>query len=190
MKRVYIIHGWGADSTSDWVPWLKEELESKGIIVNSPDMPETNTPTIDGWVGFLSGIVDNPDGETYFVGHSIGCQTILRYIAGLPDDAVVGGAVLVAPWTRLVNLKEGDEEIARPWFDTPIEWDKVKSHAKSFIVIYSDDDKYVPSDNAKAFGGNLGAKLTLEQKRGHFTDEDDVTQLPILLKELLELIET
>ncbi len=187
MKRVYIVHRWGADSTSDWIPWLREELESNGITVTSPDMPDTNSPTMDVWISFLSSLVSNPDGETYFVGHSIGCQAILRYLSGLPDNTVVGGAVLVAPWTKLTNLESGSENIAKPWLETPIEWDNAKSHSKNFTVIYSDDDKYVPIENAEIFEEHLNARLILDSKRGHFTEEDDVTQLPIVLKEVLSL---
>jgi predicted alpha/beta hydrolase family esterase len=31
MKRVIIIHGWEASPESNWFPWLKNELEKKGI---------------------------------------------------------------------------------------------------------------------------------------------------------------
>ena len=94
MKKVYIIHRWGADSTSDWIPWLKEELEKKDIRTVS-DMQDTNNPTIENWIDEISGIVTSPDSDTYFVGHSIGCQAVVRYLSTLPEGVSIGGSILV-----------------------------------------------------------------------------------------------
>lgn len=122
-KKVYIIHGWYDSSAGCWFPWLKKELESKGFAVEAPDMPNTKTPKINEWVGLLKTIANLPNKDTYFVGHSIGCQTILRYIADLPDGTKAGGVLLVAPWlSSLTDLNEEELEIARPWLETPINW--------------------------------------------------------------------
>ncbi len=157
----------------------------RGITVITPDMPNTNVPTIETWVPFLSNLVKDPYKDFYFVGHSIGCLTILQYLSALPEWKVVGGVVFVAGWTTLTNQNDKEKEIAKPWIETQIDWVNVASHSKAFVAIYSDDDPYVPVSNAQFFQEKLGAKLVLDSRRGHFTDEDDVTQLPIVLKELL-----
>ncbi len=189
MKRAFIIHGWGGNSAEAWLPWLKEELESKGIAATTPDMPDTDRPKIDDWVNFLSGLVGSANKDTYFVGHSIGCQAIARYLSILPDGASAGGVILVAPWMNLTNLDQSEDiQIAKPWVETPIDWDAVKRHCTRSVVIYSDNDPYVPIGQAKTFGNNLNAKLILESNRGHFSDSDDVTQIPVLLNELLNMV--
>ncbi|KKQ37224.1 MAG: hypothetical protein US53_C0024G0012, partial [Candidatus Woesebacteria bacterium GW2011_GWA1_37_7] len=48
------------------------------------------TPKIKEWVPFLQENMSNPDEETHFVGHSIGCQTILRYLETLSEKTKVG----------------------------------------------------------------------------------------------------
>lgn len=185
MNTVVIVHGWGADSESDWIPWLKVELERRGARVIAPDMPNTNAPTIDSWVQFLGKIVKDAGEDFYFVGYSIGCQAVLRYLQTLPEGERVGGVVLVAGWTLLTGLSDEEEEVARPWEETPIEWTNVAAHSKAFVVIYSDNDPHVPERNARDFEEKLNAKLVLDSGRGHFTtDEDDVTQLPTVLDEL------
>ncbi len=186
-KRAFIIHGWGADSSSDWIPWLKEELERNGIAAITPNMPGTGTPTIGEWVGMLSTLITNPDPETYLVGHSIGCQAIIRYLSALPEEVMVGGIALIAPWTK-VNLSNDTEiVIAKPWIETPIMWDAARHRSRKFVVVYSDNDKFVSQEDAISFGERLGAECILDQNRGHFSDEDDVTQLPILLEKLLAM---
>ena len=185
MKRVYIIHRWGGDSTSDWVPWLKEESEAKGIEAHSPDMPNPDAPTIEAWTDAIRNTIQNPDVETYLIGHSVGCQAIVRYLSSMQENETIGKAILVAPWTKLTNTDDNMQELVKQWTDTPIDWEGAKRHCKSFTVIYSNDDPKVQEENAKEFGNRLGAKLILEENRGHFTDEDDVTQLPVIIKEIL-----
>ncbi len=183
------MHGFGGDSESDWIPWLKEELAGRGVPAIVPDMPNTNTPKIEEWVSFLGGLTKEADAGLFLVGHSIGCQTILRYLETLPAYAKIGGAVFVAGWTTLTGLSEEEKPILNPWETTPIDWQKAASHSGSFVAIYSDNDPYVPESNAQFFKEKLNAKLVLDPGRGHFTeDEDDVTQLPSVRDELLAIM--
>ncbi|PIN87901.1 hypothetical protein COV12_01405 [Candidatus Woesearchaeota archaeon CG10_big_fil_rev_8_21_14_0_10_32_24] len=79
MQEVFIVHGWGGFPEEVWFPWLKEELEKKNFKVTILEMPNSEEPKIDVWVSYLKEKVGAPSLDTYFVGHSIGCQTILRY---------------------------------------------------------------------------------------------------------------
>ena len=95
-KRVFIIYGWEGNPENCWFPWLKKELENKGFSVIVPSMPHPDAPEIKSWVGHLNSVAGEADENTYFVGHSIGCQTILRYIEQLPQEVKIGGIVCVA----------------------------------------------------------------------------------------------
>src|SRR3989338_3198510 len=113
-KRVFIIHGWGGSPNEGWFPWLKRELGARGFLVYALNMPHTDTPTIGEWVDYLTEAVGEADENTYLVGHSIGCQTILRMAEGLEEDERLGGAVFVACWFTLLGLQtEEEQEIAR-----------------------------------------------------------------------------
>src|SRR3989338_6312903 len=103
MKTAIIVHGWEGSSQSDWMPWAKAALEQEGIKVVVPDMPHTEAPEISEWVEYLKSIVEAPDKDTYFIGHSIGCQAILRYLETL--TAPVGGAIFVAGGVFFVYLQ-------------------------------------------------------------------------------------
>ena len=189
MSRVVIVHGWGSDSESNWVPWLAGELKQRSIEVIVPDMPDTNAPKIDIWVPFLSSVVKEISENTYFVGHSVGCQAILRYLQTMPEGIKIGGAVFVAGFiTLLTGLNEVQVLAARPWLETPLDWKRIISHCSSFVDIYSDDDPHVPVGEAQILKEKLNAKLVLDSGRGHFGEEDDVTQLPSVLEELLVIM--
>ena len=80
--------------------------------------------------------------------------------------------------------EEGEEvkEIAKPWVETPINWKKVKKHSDKFVCIFSDNDYYVPLSNQKIFKKELNAEIIIQHEKGHFTEEDKVKELPIILE--------
>ena len=98
--KAHIIHGWSGFPEEAWFPGVKRALEAKGFEVSIPAMPNTDEPRIEEWVGFLKEHV-KPDETTYLIGHSIGCQTILRYLEQL--DTKIAGAVFVAGFFNLIE---------------------------------------------------------------------------------------
>ena len=153
-----------------------------------PQLPDAGNPRIQNWVPAVAKVVGKPDRDTYFVGHSMGCQTIARYLESLPDKTKVGGAVFVAGFfKRLTNL-EADEEVretAKSWLETPIDLGKVKQHLKKSVAIFSDNDPFVPLDNQDDFRDKLGSKIVIEHDKGHFNTTAGIKELPVVLEELL-----
>ena len=189
MKRVYIVHGWGGYPEEGWFPWLKKELEKRNYEVEVPKMPSPDTPKINSWVNYLSKVVGKPNKDHYFVGHSIGCQAILRYLGTINEK--IGGMILVAPWITLDEntIKEEGEEsvkIAKPCIETPIDFEKIRTATNNFTAIFSDNDPFVPLENSEIFKSKLNAKIIMEKNKGHFSGSDNVKKLPVVLKELLK----
>lgn len=186
-KRVFIIHGWDGYPEEGWFPWVKKELEQKGFKVQIPAMPKSSEPEIKAWVDHISKLVGKADKNTFFVGHSIGCQAVMRYLEGLEDKEKVGGVVFVAGWFVLSD-KETEEEkrIAKPWIETPIDIVKVKKHCGKFTAIFSDDDDVIPPENKKLFEERFGIQAVVEHEKGHFSGGDGVTELPSVLQWLLK----
>ncbi len=181
-KRVFLIHGWEGYPEEGWRPWLKNELEKRDFTVSAPAMPDTKHPQMEAWLEHLKKIVGTPNKDCYFVGHSLGCITILRYLETLKADQKVGGVVLVAGFTSNLGYKELES-----FFTKPIDWEKIKSHGQKFIAIHSDDDPYVSLHYGNFFKEKLGAKLIVEHKMKHFSGDDGITTLPSALKAILEL---
>ncbi len=179
LQRIILVHGWGGNSNKDWFPWVKQEFEKKGYEVLVPDLPETNYPKIEKWVPFLAGVVGKADKHTILIGHSMGCQTILRYLETLGEGESVGTVILVAGFVTLTGLKPEEQIVANPWLETPVDFAKVKTKANKFIAIFSDDDPYVPmEENAKIFKEKLGAEIVIQNGQKHFNGDD----LPVLLE--------
>lgn len=190
MKRVFIVHGWDGFPEENWFPWLKHELELRGFEVFVPQLPKPDLPEINSWVSKLSETVGSPDRETYFVGHSIGCQTIARYIESLSDDTKIGGIVFVAGFFKRLSNLEDDEDVrrvAKQWLETPLDFSKVRNHIPESVAVFSDNDQYVPLDNQDEFRDKLGSKIIVEHHKGHFNTKAGVIELPVVLEELLNM---
>lgn len=188
-KRVFIVHGWGGSIQEPMHSWMVKELRKRKIEAVAIEMPNSNKPEIIPWVEHLNRIVGQVDKNTYFIGHSIGCQAILRYLQTLEDEDKVGGCILIAGWFSLVNLKNDEEvEIAKPWVEGDIKFDKIKKIVNKIIVYLSNDDPYnCVDENAKIFREMLGAEVIVEINKGHFTEGDGVTEMPEVLDKILEI---
>ena len=188
-KRVFIVHGWSGHPKEGWFPWLKKELEQQGFQVSVPQLPDSDTPRISSWVPTLASAVGTPDEQTYFVGHSMGCSTIVRYLETLPEGVKIGGAVFVAGFFKHLTL-EGETEsvpIAEPWLKTPVDFQKVRSHLDKSVAIFSDNDPYVPLDNQDDFRDKLGSEIIIEHGKWHFNEGNGVMELPSALESVLKI---
>lgn len=195
MKKVFMVHGWGGSPNEPMLVWLKAEVEKKGFTVMAPAMPHPQEPTIKDWVAKLSEVVGAPDTGTFFIGHSVGCQTVLRYLETLPENTKVGGAVFIAPWMELDTQtikQEGEEirKIAQPWMETPISFEKVRQITDKSIAIFSTNDPYVPLAQAEIFKQKLGAEIIIENEKGHFDPASGTTKLPSALDAVLKMVST
>jgi len=187
MKRIIIVHQWMSGSQGDWRPWMKVELEKLGYEVLMPEMPNIDTPIIEEWVGYLSKIVNKPDSNTYFIGHSIGCQAILRYLETIKVS--VGGALFVAGWFNLENLEDKEtEELAKPWIETLIDFDRIKKDLTKSTLVISDNDPFGAFEENKQKFMQLGSKIVVLHNAGHITKEDGFSEAPVLLEEFKMLV--
>jgi len=186
-KRVFIVHGWMAGPRSNWFPWLAEKLRDLGHEVFVPGMPNAAVPSPEAWVDKLSETVGSPDKDCYFVGHSLGVITILRYLEMLSEKKV-GGAILVAGFAEIAFNPELSP--LHSFFNKPLRWEWIKSRMKKkSVIIMSDNDYMVPLHQGDILKDNLGAKLIVQTKEGHFNAVDGVRELPVVLEEILKMME-
>lgn len=183
MKKIYLVHCWDGTSSDGWYPWLEEKINDQNIKLFKFDMPNTANPKIEEWVDYLNSKVDLLNEETYFIGHSIGCQTILRYLE-TKEITKIGGILFVAPWLDLLPKAIEDEDsynTAQPWINTPIDFEKVKQFTNNISCIFSDNDYFVSIEQEKEFRNKLNAKTVIVNNKGHISQDDDVYELQEIL---------
>jgi predicted alpha/beta hydrolase family esterase len=169
MKRALLLHGTSGNSQSNWLPWLKTELEAAGWEVWTPDLPDADEPNT---VRYTQALLKNRewiyDKETVIVGHSSGALAALGLLQVLAPETQVGQCVLIGAfkndlgWPNLSGL-----------FEKPFDFPAIKSHCDNFLLLHSDDDPYCPLDHAEYLRDQLGGTLRLEKGQKHFSAETD-----------------
>lgn len=163
-KRVIIIHCWGGTPQDCWYLGAKEEIEKRGFEVLVPEFPDTENPEQEKWVAKLAETVGEPHENIFLIGHSLGTIAILRYLETLKEGEKIGGAVLVAPYTNNLGFKELDS-----FFQTPLDFEKIKNSCLKIIGIFSDNDPYVALEQAEILKNKLGIEAVIKHNAGHFS---------------------
>ncbi len=183
MKRIFIIHGYTGHPGGNWFPWLKSELEKLDVSAVVPAMPHTENPQVSEWLPYLRSQVGLPDEDTYLVGHSLGCITILRYLETLTGNTKAGGAVLVAGFASPIHLHELD-----PFFEPPLDDLNIKKRVKKIVAINSDNDRHVPYEQAEEIRNRFDAELIKIHNGEHLNEEAGYTEFPLVLDKLKEIM--
>jgi hypothetical protein len=177
-----IVPRWAGGPDSDFYPWLTGQLrEQPGPFgaVRALEMPDPKQPTVAGWGAALSSALGPAPAEgTVLLGHSVGCQAVLRYLATLPPGRTVEGALLVAGWWSV----DAPWDSLRPWMDTPLDLERVRSAARRFVVLLSDNDPFTSDhrENGRLWSERLGAQVVLVPGARHF----NAAQEPAVLSAL------
>lgn len=186
-KRLIIIPRWSGRPNSDWYPWLRRSLEQHASHAFEPvvaaAMPHPEQPTIAAWVAKIAELV-GPDpvdiARTVLVGHSIGCQAILHYLATLPTDVSLHGLLSVAGWWWVDHPWDS----LQPWIKTPVDLKRVRTASDKCVVLISDNDPFIADwvANKRAWGDRLNAMVFVVPGAEHF----NAPQQPVVLQTLIE----
>lgn len=186
MKRLCIIPRWSGGPEKDFYPWLRASLASLSPTafdeILSPEMPDPGTPTIAAWTGRIREVVGADAetlSETVLLGHSVGCQAVLRFLATLPEGARVAGVLCVAGWFGV----DKPWETIRPWMDTPLDDAAIRARAGKIAVVLSDNDPFTADHvaNATAWKERFGAEIVHVPGRRHFNEAEEPAVLEALL---------
>jgi len=182
-QRIVVVPRWGARAQDDWYPWLQAELAGSRTFapVVVGDMPDPDEPTIARWPARIAELVGSDAGvlaDTILVGHSIGCQAVLHFLAGLPSSTRVRGTLCVAGWW---TVDEPWESI-RPWIENAPDLRCVRATCGQLRVLLSDNDPFTADAvaNGRLWQERLGAAVDVVLAAAHFNRSEE----PRVLAEL------
>jgi|SRR3989344_5314278 len=162
MKNVLILHGTGSSSKQNWFPWLKSELEAKGVKVWVPDLPLSERPNIERYKQYVFEHWQF-DQDSIIIGHSSGAVAALGILQYLPVGLQIEKVILVAAFKD--NLGRDD---LNQLFIRPLNFEKIKNHCKNFVLIASDNDPYVPLEHVQFLKEQLNGELVVLDGQKHF----------------------
>lgn len=181
-ERIVIVPRWAGGSESDWYPWFRAQLSSTRIDVI--DLPNRNAPVIEQCIATLEaelGTEISTLADTLLVGHSVGCQALMRYLAEQPPSEQPEAAprlVCVAGWW---TVDEPWPSI-RPWIDTPIALPRLRANTSAVTVLLSDDDPFTRDHraNARTWEQRLDADVRVRVGGRHFNNEQEPAVLDLI----------
>jgi predicted alpha/beta hydrolase family esterase len=108
MSNAIIVHGKPSEekfkspdnldpSDSHWIPWVKHQLNIRGIFTVAPDMPHPYMPDYDIWSKELERYDITQD--TTLIGLSAGGGFLVDWLGKHPESTI-HRLILVAPWTN------------------------------------------------------------------------------------------
>jgi predicted alpha/beta hydrolase family esterase len=180
MNRVVILHGNGNSyGTDNWYPYIKSGLKEIGIGCLTPDLPDNILARKKYWFPYFTDVLKLGPNDIV-VGASSGALAILKYA----EDHQIGASVLVGTYYTDLGYKD---ERTSGYFDTPWDWEKIKSNQEWTAIFASTDDPYIPISEPRFIRDKLGSRYFEFNDRGHFGGEKH----PILeLPELLAFLKT
>lgn len=180
--KVLILHCWGGNARGCWRGWLADGLRKNGVEVVNPELPDTNTPRLDEWLGTIRKRIKKFDEDWILVGHSLGCPTILRLLESFGKEEMIHTAILVAAFAKkLAGYPPLDNFV-----EAPFDWKKIKTKAKRFVVINSDNDPFIELSEAERVTGLLGTELVVERNGGHMNEGGGWAKYERVLKLICE----
>jgi len=160
MPNAIIIHGYGADPSSNWFPWLASELREEGWQVKVPDFGQDMVPSYEEWKKkFLEEVKGLLPSETVLIGHSLGGALIPRVLSEWNSEVFRASFLVAAP---VENIGWGN---LQPFFDASRLGDAAKMGKVK--LFYSDDDPYVSLEHGEKYRDLLGGELTVEKGKEH-----------------------
>ncbi|WP_340622000.1 RBBP9/YdeN family alpha/beta hydrolase [Xenorhabdus siamensis] len=173
-KKVIIVHGYIASPSSHWFPWLSKVLTEQGAEVIVPEMPDSLSPKPEAWAKKLTEVVPKTDGNTIFIGHSLGCVTLLRYLEVICSTTdQIGGYILVSGFDSMQCTLP---ELANFTFQ-PLNYVLLREVTKHRISIISSNDEIVSPQSSYALANSLQTEIINIENAGHFLDRDSFTRL-------------
>ena len=183
MNNYFLIHGSFASPFSNWIPWLRKELESKDLEVYTPDLPSgVGYQIYENWERIMmcyvnAGLINE---NTVIFAHSIAPVFICKFL--IRNKIKVKRIVSVCGFNNYLGINEDYDAVNNSMYLENLR--DVKKYCNDIICFYSDNDPYVKYGKEKEFADIISDKQIIVPVGGHLNAESGYTEF----KELLEYI--
>ncbi len=159
-KVIFIPGNSGGSPTDNWFPSVKTELEAAGLTVIAEEFPDNVLARASYWIPFLLDDL-KADENTILIGHSSGAIAAMR----LAEKQPIFGSVLVGAYYTDLGM---DSEKQSGYFDTPWDWERIRHNQQWAILFASQDDPWIPIDEARHLHLQLNCEYHEYKNEGHF----------------------
>ncbi len=185
MTDIFIIHGAYGNPEENWFSWLKFELEKLGHRVFIPKFPTPEKQSLENWLKVFDEYKENLNEDSIVVGHSLGPAFLLNVIENL--DKPIKAAFFVSGFLDLLGNSDFDS-INKSFIERKFDWKKIKRKSSNFFVFHSDNDPYIPLEQAKKLAKNLGISPIIVKNAGHFNEKAGYFKFNLILEKIESLL--
>lgn len=182
MKNNYLlVHGSFGSPFSNWIPYLRNEIENRGFDVYTPDFPTgVLFQNYDNWSRLLdayttSGIINE---DTVIFAHSIAPIFICKYL--VENKIKVKRLIFICGFNNYLGINEEYDTVNKSMYFNSLS--DIKKYCEDIICFYSDNDPYVKYEVEKEFADTIADKQIMVPSGGHLNSESGYTEFPDLLK--------
>ncbi|MEI8223912.1 MAG: alpha/beta hydrolase [bacterium] len=183
MKTAYIFHDAFCDPFSEWYPWMKTTLESKGYLVIVPKFPSPAGQSYESWKVVIKNYINTFDSDTIIIGHGTGGVFGLRIVQELTQK--IQGLFLVASYGEPIG-NIGYDRINKTFYEPALDWKKIKEHAITIRIFAGDQDPFVPLAITERLAEGLGENVETIPEGGHLGKAAGFTQLVPVASRIFE----
>ena len=182
-SNYFIIHGSFGSPFANWFPYLRNEIEKRGLVVYTPDFPiGVGYQNYTNWSKMLESYVSAGliNENTTIYAHSIAPIFICHFL--VEHNIKVNKLVFVCGFNNYLGINEEYDNVNETMYFDKLE--DIKKYANEIICFYSKNDPYVKYDVEKEFADTIATKQIIIDDGGHLNAESGYTEF----KELLEYI--
>jgi len=176
MNKALLLHWWWSNSKSNWLPWLKKELERRLFDVYIPNLPNTNNPTLKEQEEYIDIYTWDFEKWWLIVWHSLWCQLATNFVQknNINNSTIISVAPTYPHLAKKLwkDILWDSYDMIEKYYNTKIDFNKVNKLNNKFVVFLSDDDPYVNMENAKKYYQNLNNTKFIDFKnKWHFNQK-------------------
>lgn len=175
--KIYLVPRWAGNIHSDWYDSVFELIKNKyNITIERLEMPNWNEPNKEKSFEYLSNQVKELNNQCYFIGHSVGCQAIIRFLTKKFEencDLKIGGCLFVAGWFEVDN----PWKTLKPWLDfNDIDLNLISKRLNFNKLVLSDNDPFTTNylKNKRLWEEKINSEVVIYPDRKHFNETEEL----------------
>lgn len=182
MKSNYLlVHGSFGSPFSNWIPYLRKEIEYKNLEVYTPDFPTgVGYQNYENWSKLLKTYVDANiiNENTIIFAHSIAPIFICKFL--VENKIRVKRLVLVCGFNNYLGIDKDYDTVNESMYFNNLS--DIKNYCSDIVCFYSDNDPYVKYEAEKEFADTITDNHIMISGGGHLNSESGYTDFAELLK--------
>lgn len=166
----FVIHGSFASPFSNWIPWLRAEIERSGNEVYTPDFPSgVGFQTYENWDRLLRAYLDAGllNTNTTIFAHSIAPVFVCKFL--ITHKIRVKRLIFVCGFNNYFGVNDEYDAVNGSMYVDNLA--DVKKYCDEIICLYSNNDPYVKFEVEKDFADKIATGQEIIEGGKHLNSE-------------------